>query len=188
MDNEMILLETEDAMQKATDYTLHEFSSVRTGKASPALVEGIDIHIQAYGTNMKLKSLASITTPDSRLICVTPFDPTTLRDIERGLKESKLGIMPAVDGKLIRLPIPELTGERRRDMVKMLKGMAEDGRVRIRAVRRDGMEALKKAEKDGSITEDDLRRGEEDIQELTDKYVKEIDIHMAKKEVEIMTV
>ena len=96
--------------------------------------------------------------------------------------------MPAVDGKLIRLPIPELTGERRRDMVKMLKGMAEDGRVRIRAVRRDGMEALKKAEKDGSITEDDLRKGEEDIQELTDKYVKEIDVHMAKKEVEIMTV
>ena len=184
----MFLLELEEAMKKACDYTLHEFSTVRTGKASPALVEGIDIHIQAYSSSMKLKQLALITTPDSRLIYVKPFDPSTVRDIERGLKEANLGINPSVDGNAIRLPIPEMSGDRRREMVKRMKGMAEDGKVRIRALRRDGMEAIKKAEKESAITEDDLARLEKEVQELTDKFVKEIDVHAAKKEQEILTV
>jgi ribosome recycling factor len=188
MDTEMFLMETEESMQKACDYTLHEFSSVRTGKASPSLVEGIDIHVSSYGSNMKLKQLAMITAPEPRLLYVKPFDPSTVKDIERGLREANIGINPAVDGHSIRLPIPEMNRERRMEMVKRVKGMGEDGKVRIRAVRRDSMEAVKKAQKDGSITEDDQQRMEKEIQELTDKFVKEIDVHITKKEAEIMTV
>lgn len=188
MDTDMYLLEVEEAMQKATEYTLHEFSTVRTGKASPSLVEGIDIYVNAYGSSMKLKQLALISTPEARLIYVKPFDPGTLKDIERGLKEANIGINPSVDGNAIRLPIPEMNKERRLEMVKRVKGMGEDGKVRIRAVRRDGMEGAKKAEKDSAITEDDLVRVEEEIQKLTDKYVKEIDSHIVKKEAEILTV
>lgn len=188
MDTEMFLLELEEHMQKACEYTLHEFSTVRTGKASPSLVEGIDIHVQAYNSSMKLKQLALISTPEPRLIYVKPFDPGTLRDIERGLKEANIGINPAVDGNAIRLPIPEMNQERRKEMVKRVKGMGEEGKVRIRAQRRDGMEAAKKAQKEGAVSEDDLERVEEEIQKLTDKYTKEIDVHVVKKEAEIMTV
>jgi ribosome recycling factor len=188
MDTEMFLLELEEAMQKACEYTLHEFSTVRTGKASPSLVDTIDIYVHAYGATSKLKQLAMITTPDSRMIYVKPFDPGTVKDIERGLKEANLGINPSIDGHAIRLPIPEMTGERRREMVKRMKGMAEDGKVRLRSVRRDGMEAIKKAEKDGSISEDDHVRLEEEVQKLTDRFVKEVDAHAVKKEAEILTV
>jgi ribosome recycling factor len=120
MDTEMFLLELEEAMQKACEYTLHEFSTVRTGKASPNLVDSIDIYVHSYGTTSKLKQLAMITTPDSRMIYVKPFDPGTVKDIERGLKEANLGINPSIDGHAIRLPIPEMTGERRREMVKRM--------------------------------------------------------------------
>lgn len=188
MDTQMFLLELDDHMQKACEYTLHEFSSVRTGKASPSLVEGIDIFVQSYGTSMKLKALALISTPEARLIYVKPFDPSTLRDIERGLKEANIGINPAIDGNSIRLPIPELNQERRKEMVKRIKEMAEEGKVRLRSQRRDAMESAKKAQKDGAITEDDRERVEGDIQKLTDKYVKEIDVHVVKKEAEVMTV
>jgi len=188
MDTDMFLLELEEHMQKTCEYTLHEFSTVRTGKASPSLVEGIDIEVQSYGSTMKLKQLALISTPEPRLIYVKPFDPGTLRDIERGLKEANIGINPAVDGNAIRLPIPELNKERRQEMVKRIKGMGEEGKVRIRGQRRDGMEAVKKAQKEGSISEDELHTIEEEIQKLTDKYVKEIDTHVTKKETEVMTV
>ena len=116
MSSDEILLETEAAMEKAVDYMSHEFASVRTGKASPALVENIDV--EAYGANMKLKQLALITTPEPRLLVIQPFDASTTKDIERAIKESKIGINPAVDGKIIRLPIPELSEERRKDLVK----------------------------------------------------------------------
>jgi ribosome recycling factor len=188
MDTEMHLLETEETMHKAVEYMIHEFAAVRTGKASPSLVEGIDIHVHSYGTSMKLKQLALISTPEPRLICITPFDPSTTQDIERGLRESKLGINPAVDGKLIRLPIPELSQERRKELVKVVKGMAEDAKVRVRGVRRDALEKVKKAQKDGKITEDDLTNMEEEVQKLTDNFVKEVDAHMVKKEAEIMAV
>lgn len=130
MDADTVLLETEEAMRKGVDFMNQEFAAVRTGKASPALVEGIDIHVQSYGSSMKLKQLAMINTPEPRLIVIQPFDPSTTQDIERGLKESKLGINPNVDGKNIRLPIPELSEERRRDLVKLAKQMAEEGRIR----------------------------------------------------------
>lgn len=188
METDVILLETEEAMEKAVDYVLHEMSTVRTGKASPALVENIDVSVQSYGSTMKLKELALIATPDSRLITVTPFDASVVGDIERALRESKIGINPAVAGKLIRLPIPELSQERRVDLTKVVKGMAEQGRVQVRSARRDGMDKLKAGHKDGSITEDNFHDMEGEVQKLTDKFVASIDRHLEHKEKDIMTV
>src|SRR6185295_7483850 len=170
MDPDEIILETEASMEKGVEYMQHEFAAVRTGKASPALVENIDV--EAYGSTMKLKQLALITTPEPRLLVIQPFDASTTKDIERAIKESKLGINPAVDGKIIRLPIPALSEERRKDLVKGVKQMAEEARVRVRSGRRDGIDALKKAHKDGSVTEDDLETYEKEIQKLTDGFVK----------------
>jgi len=186
MDPDEILLNTEESMEKAADYMAHEFSSVRTGKASPSLVEGIDV--EAYGSMMKLKQLALISTPEPRLLVITPFDASTVQAIEKALKESKLGIQPLVDGKIIRLPIPALSEERRRDLVKTLKHIAEETRVRIRAARRDGMESLKKGQKEGAITEDVLGTCEKEVQKLTDDYVKKVDDTFASKEADIMKV
>ncbi|HEY2342041.1 MAG TPA: ribosome recycling factor [Chthoniobacteraceae bacterium] len=184
MDPDEILLETESSMEKAFDYMTHEFAAVRTGKASPALVENLDV--EAYGASMKLKQLALITTPEPRLLVIQPFDAGTVRDIEKAIKESKLGINPATEGKLIRLPIPPLTEERRKDLVKGIKQMAEEARVRIRGARRDGIDVLKKAGKE--LSEDDLENYEKEIQKLTDQYVKKIDDSLAAKETDIMKV
>lgn len=186
MSADEILFEAEMAMEKSVDYMIHEFSSVRTGKASPALVENIDV--QAYGSAMKLKQLALITTPEPRLLVVQPFDAGTVRDIEKALKESKIGITPAVDGKIIRLPIPELSEDRRKDLVRSLRHMAEEARVRVRGNRRTAMDEAKKIEKAGQLTEDQLRDLEGDIQKLTDRFVKSIDDHIERKEAEVMKV
>jgi ribosome recycling factor len=183
-----IIKSATDAMTKAVEHTIHEFASVRTGKASPALVENVDVHVQSYGSHMKLKQLAMISTPEARLIRIEPFDPATIRDIERGIQESKLGLNPAIEGKVIRLPVPELSTERRQQMVKSIKQMAEESRVRVRSARRDALEALKKEQKDGGITEDELRRGEKEVQTITDKKIGEIDSHVTAKEKEVMTV
>lgn len=186
MSAEDTLFEAEVAMDKSVEYMVHEFSGIRTGKASPALVENIDV--EAYGSTMKLKAIALITAPESRLLVVQPFDASTIRDIEKALKESKIGIMPAVDGKIIRLPIPELSEERRKELAKAIRGMAEEARVRVRANRRSAMDDAKKLEKDGDITEDALRDLEGEVQKLTDRFVKSIDEHLARKEAEIMKV
>jgi ribosome recycling factor len=186
MNADDILLEAEDAMEKSVTYMMHEFSAVRTGKASPALVENIDV--EAYGANMKLKQLALITTPEPRLLVIQPFDAATVKDIERGLKESKIGITPQVDGKIIRLPIPELSEERRRDLVKGIRQMAEEARVRIRGHRRAGIDEAKKIKKEGTMTEDQLADLEDGVQKLTDQFIKNIDEHLAHKEAEIMKV
>ncbi|MGV3530987.1 MAG: ribosome recycling factor [Chthoniobacteraceae bacterium] len=186
MDPDEILLETEAAMEKAFEYMTHEFASVRTGKASPALVENIDV--EAYGTQMKMKQVAVISTPEPRMLMIQPFDGSTTKDIERAIKESKLGINPIVDGKLIRLPIPPLTEERRKDLVKGIKQMAEEARVRIRSSRRDGMDSMKKLQKEGTISEDDLGTYEKDIQKFTDAFVKRIDEAFDMKEADIMKV
>ena len=184
----MIVLECEDAMTKAVEFAIHEFAAVRTGKASPVLVENLDVEVMSYGSRMKLKQMAMISTPDSRLIRIEPFDSSTLRDIERAIRESKLGLNPAVEGKVIRLPIPELSQERRVQMVKIVKQMGEEAKVRVRSARREALESLKKAEKDGSITEDELHRDEKVVQTLTDKKVGEIDQHIISKEKDIITV
>jgi ribosome recycling factor len=181
-----ILFTAEEGMEKALDFMRHEFASVRTGKASPALVEGIDV--EAYGSTMKLKQLALITSPEPRLLVIQPFDLANAKPIEKAINESKIGITPSVDGKLIRLPIPELSEERRKDLVKTIKSMAEETRVRIRAARRHGMDAAKKMQKEGGITEDDLESAEAQIQKLTDKYVGDVDTQVASKEADIMRV
>lgn len=173
-------------MEKSVDYMVHEFSAVRTGKASPALVENVDV--QAYGSAMKLKQLALITTPEPRLLVVQPFDAGTVQDIERALKESKIGITPQVDGKLIRLPIPELSEERRKELVKSLGKMAEEARVRVRANRRTALDEAKKLKTSGELTEDGLRDLEGEVQKLTDRFVKSVDEHLERKEAEIMKV
>src|SRR5438067_6248590 len=151
MSRDDILLEAEMSMEKSVDYLVHEFSGVRTGKASPALVENIDV--QAYGSTMKLKQLALITTPESRLLVLQPFDAGTVQDIERALKESKIGITPAVEGKIIRLPVPELSEERRKELVRSLGKMAEEARVRVRGNRRSALDAAKKLKGGGDLTE-----------------------------------
>ena len=181
-----ILFEAEAAMEKAVDYMTHEFSGVRTGKASPALVENLDV--EAYGAQMKLKQLAVISAPEPRMLVIQPFDGQTTKDIERAIKESKIGINPHTEGKVIRLPMPELSEERRRDLVRTVKQMAEEARVRIRSHRREGIDESKKAQKGHEITEDDLRTLEKEIQVLTDKYVKKIDDAVSSKEADIMKV
>jgi ribosome recycling factor len=186
MDPDEIILETEATMEKGFEYMTHEFAAVRTGKASPALVENIDV--EAYGAVMKLKQLALITTPEPRLLVIQPFDTATVKAIEKAIKESKVGINPSVDGKLIRMPVPQLSEERRKDLVKTIKQMSEESRVRIRSARRDGIDSLKKAEKEGKITEDDLGSYEKEIQKVTDSFVKKIDEAFAVKEADIMKV
>ncbi len=186
MDPEETLLEAELTMEKGVDYMVHEFAAVRTGKASPAIVENIDV--EAYGSTMKLKQLALITTPEPRLLVIQPFDASTTKDIEKAIKESKIGINPSVDGKIIRLPIPPLSEERRRDFVKSIKQMAEEARVRVRSARRDALDALKKGQKEAKITEDQLGSFEKQIQKLTDGFVKKIDDALAAKEADIMKV
>jgi len=186
MDPDEILLETEASMEKGFEYMTHEFAAVRTGKASPALVENIDV--EAYGAQMKLNQLAIITTPEPRLLVIQPFDASTTKDIEKAIKESRIGINPAVDGKIIRLPIPQLSEERRKDLVKGVKQMGEEARVRIRSARREGIDLIKKAQKEGAISEDDLGSYEKEVQKLTDQFVKKIDEALAAKEADILKV
>ena len=186
MSAEDVLFEAEMTMEKSVDYMIHEFSGVRTGKASPALVENVDV--EAYGSSMKLKQLALITTPEPRLLVVQPFDASTVKEIEKALKESKIGITPLVDGKIIRLPVPELSEERRKDLVKSLRQMAEEARVRVRTNRRSAMDEAKKLQKSGDLTEDGLRDCESEVQKLTDRFVKSVDDHLERKETEIMKV
>ncbi|MEN8693893.1 MAG: ribosome recycling factor [Akkermansiaceae bacterium] len=188
MDSEEALMNVEDAMQKAVDYTTQEFTTIRTGKASPALVENLDVNVPSYGSVMKLKGLAVITTPEPRMLVISPFDPSTTEDIDKAIRESKLGLNPVNEGTKLRLPIPELSEERRVELVKSVKAMAEEGRVRIRASRKDGMDAGKKMKADNEITEDGQRDYEASVQDLTNKFVKQIDELVDAKEKEVMTV
>src|SRR3954463_10731200 len=186
MTAEEILFEAEETMEKSVDYLVHEFSTVRTGKASPALVENVDV--EAYGSAMKLKQLALITTPEPRLLVVQPFDASTVQNIEKALKESKIGITPAVDGKIIRLPIPELSEERRKELVRALGKMAEEARVRVRTNRRTALDEAKKLKASGGLTEDQLHDVEGEVQKLTDRFIKSVDDHLKHKEAEVMKV
>lgn len=188
MDIEFTMLELEEAMQKSLDFTISDYTSIRTGKANPSMVEGVEIHVNAYGMNMKLRQLANITTPEPRMIVVEPFDFSNMKDIERGIRESRLGFNPVTYGKILRLPVPELTQERRKEMVKILKEKSEDGKIRLRGLRRDAVEAVRKAEKASAITEDDLKGAEKTIQDYTDKFIKELEAATAKKEAEVMQV
>jgi ribosome recycling factor len=186
LDPDEILMNAEEGMEKAVDYMTHEFAAIRTGKASPALVENIDV--MCYGTVMKLKQCAAISSPEPRMLVLDAFDPGTVQAIEKAINESKIGISPVVAGKIIRLPIPALSEERRRDLVKTCKNIAEETRVRIRGARREGMDGLKKAKNEGSITEDDIKNYEKDVQKLTDDFVKKVDEAFTAKDADIMKV
>ncbi len=173
-------------MQAAEQHTLHEFSSIHTGKASPAMVEGV--MVEAYGGMMRLKECAAITTPDSRMITVQPWDKSLLRPIEKAIQLANIGINPAVDGSLVRLPLPDLTRERRQELVKVIHRLAEDGRVSIRNARRDALDAVKKQEKAGALSQDEARRLEKEAQGHTDKFIKDIADHVAHKEKDLLHV
>ncbi len=186
MTPEDILLEAEEKMMKSEQVIQHEFAGVRTGKASPALVE--NIMVEVYGSQMRIRELAGITTPEPRVILIQPWDASTVTAIEKAIQKSNLGVNPAVQGKVIRIVLPELSQERRIELDKLVKKMAEDGRVAIRNVRREALEHLKRILKEHKISEDDYKVYEKEIQKLTDDYIKKIDVHLAKKEKEIMTV
>lgn len=181
-----ILLEAEEKMEKTEQVVQHEFSGVRTGKASPALVE--NIMVEVYGSHMRIRELAGITTPEPRMIMIQPWDMNSVHPIEKAIQKSNIGINPSVQGKFIRVVLPELSQERRQEFVKVVRKMAEDGRVAVRHVRRDAMEALKKEKAAGKIPEDDEKHAEKELQKLTDSYIAKIDQHLNHKEKEIMTV
>jgi ribosome recycling factor len=186
MTTDDFLLEAEDKMSKTEQVVVNEFAGVRTGKASPALVENIQVEV--YGAMMRIREVAGITTPEARTLAITPWDANSLHAIEKGILKANVGLTPTIQGKVIRIFFPELSQERRQEFVKIIRKMAEDGRVAIRHVRRDAMDLLKKHAHDSGITEDDVEHAEKELQKLTDEYSKKIDAHVAAKEKEIMTV
>lgn len=180
------LTDIELAMQNAVDATKRAFNTIRTGRANVSLLD--KIMVDYYGSPTPLKSLANITTPDASTLMVQPFDPSSLSDIERSISMSDVGLVPNNDGKLIRLNIPPLTSERRKEFVKVAGKYAEEGRVSVRNVRRDGLDVFKKQEKDSEISEDELRDLQDEVQTLTAKYTAQIDQALKAKEEDIMTV
>jgi ribosome recycling factor len=173
-------------MDKSVETAAHEFTTVRTGRASAALLDRIEVDY--YGTPTPLKQLATINVPEPRMLTIQPYDPSSVKSIERAIQESDLGLTPSNDGKIIRLPIPQLTEERRKELVKVVRGLAEEGRVAIRNVRRDVMHHLKELVKAGDVGDDAERRAEERVQKLTDDHVARIDDLLKHKEAEIMEV
>ncbi len=178
--------EIEKRMRASIDALKRQLTGLRTGRASVNLLD--PVHVNAHGAKMPLNQLATISTPEARMITVQVWDKSLAGAVERGIREANLGINPMMDGTLIRLPIPPLTAERRLELVKLGRGYAEDSRVAVRNARREGMELLKKLEKDGKMNEDDHRKNSAKVQELTDKIIKEIDSLFAVKEVEIQKV
>ncbi len=179
-----VLDKTKVEMGKAVEYCKSQISKVRTGRATASLLDGITF--EYYGAQTPLSQGASISVPDARTIIVQPFDRTTLSAIEKSIQAADLGFNPQNDGNIIRIPVPPLTEERRKEFVKMCKKFAEEGRVAVRNVRRDQIDTLKKLEKGKTITEDERKRGEDDIQKQTDNFIKEVDNFLAKKEKELM--
>ena len=183
---EDFLADAKRRMDKSIEATHHEFNSIRTGRASPALLDRVTIDY--YGTPTPLKSLASISAPEPRLLVVQPFDPGAIKNIERAVQESDLGLTPSNDGKVVRLPIPALTEERRKDLVTVVRRVAEEGKVAIRNVRRDVMQHLKELVVNGDVGDDEERRAEQQVQKITDDHTKSIDDLLKVKEAEIMEV
>src|SRR5262245_38998219 len=183
---EDFLADAKRRMDKSIEATHNEFNSIRTGRASPALLDRVTIDY--YGTPTPLNTLASISAPEARLLVVQPYDPGAIKNIERAIQESDLGLTPSNDGKLVRLPIPALTEERRKDLVKVVRGLAEDHRVAVREIRRDVMKHLKELVDKGEVGADEEHRAEERAQKLTDEHTKQIDELLKHKEAEVMEV
>lgn len=185
-DIELLLEETQESMDTAIEAMKKTFAGIRTGKASPALVEGL--MVEYYGAQTRLRDIASITAPELRLLVIQPWDQAAVKSIEKAILASSLGISPVTDGRVIRLPIPELSEERRKDLSRLVHKRAEEARVEIRALRRDANEAAKKAQKAAKITEDELAAMTKDIQELTDASIEQVDVLLGKKDAELMQV
>ena len=176
----------ERRMRGALEAVRTQFATIRTGRANPAILDRIEVEV--YGSRMPLRSVANVSVPEPRLLSVTPFDPNSLRPIERAIERSEVGLNPQNDGKIIRLPIPELTEERRRELIRLARSMAEEGRVSVRNVRRDELRDVSELRKMGEISQDDERRAEAELQKLTDDYVDRIDGALADKESELLEV
>ena len=183
---DQVLKESEEKMAKSEAAMMHEFEGVRTGKANPALVE--NLMVDAYGSSMRMRDMAGITAPETRMILIQPWDVSTVDAIAKAIQAANLGFNPSIDGKIIRITLPELSKERRLEFVKSIKKMTEDARVAIRHVRRDTLQGLKDEQKKGDITEDDLSHAEKEVQKLTDDFIKKIDGHLSHKEDVIMKV
>jgi ribosome recycling factor len=183
MITKQLLKEVEDEMKKAIEATKREFAELRSGRASPKMVEGIRVNY--YGTLTLLKEISTISVPEARMIVINPYDPTSLKEIEKAILQSDLGINPINDGKIIRLIVPPLSEERRQELIKIVKKVAEEGKVSIRTIRRNGKDKIKELEKEKKISEDDRFKVEEELQKLTDKYTKEIDRLLEEKEKEL---
>lgn len=181
-----IIDDVKKRMDKVIEQTQKEFATIRTGRANPAILDRVEV--EAYGSRMPLNQVAMISVPESRMIVVQPYDKTTIGPIEKAIQIADIGINPSNDGTVIRLAIPPLTEERRKELVKVAKKAAEEMKIPVRNIRRDGNEALKKLEKESAITEDDNKKGQNDIQKLTDQYIAKIDELLAQKEKEIMEV
>jgi ribosome recycling factor len=181
-----LIKDAETRMDKSVEHARTEFNTVRTGRASAALLDRIQIDY--YGTQTPLKQLATINAPEARLLTVQPFDPGSIKAIEKAIQESELGLTPSNDGKIIRLPIPQLTEERRKELVKVVRNLAEGHRVAVREIRRDAMRHLKELVVNGEVGDDDERRAEDRVQKLTDEHTKQIDEQLKHKEAEIMEV
>jgi ribosome recycling factor len=183
---EKILEEAGERMEKSLGAFRRDLAGIRTGRATTALLDSV--RVDAYGQKMPLNQVASVSVPESRVILVQPWDRTIVSDVEKAIHKSDLGLVPNTDGNVIRLVIPQLTEERRHDLVKIVRKQAEEARVSVRNIRRDANDSLKKAQKDGTISEDDSHKAMDEVQELTDKYVEEIDKTLKSKEDEIMEV
>ena len=183
---ENIIPETKKLMEKAITSMNHDFASVRTGKAAPGLVEGI--MVEYYGTQTRMKDLAGITAPEPRLLVIQPWDQNAVKAIEKVIRASDLGISPISDGRVIRLPIPELSEERRKDMTKLVKKRSEEARVEIRNARRDANDAIKQAQKASEITEDEMKSKTDEVQKMTDKMIEQVNKILEDKEKELMMV
>ncbi|WP_027186491.1 ribosome recycling factor [Desulfovibrio inopinatus] len=183
---EEILMDAEDRMEKALSSLDREFSRLRTGRASTALLDGIKVDY--YGTPTPIDQLASLSTPDSRTVTIQPWDKSAFAAVEKAILKSDLGLTPVNDGKIIRIGIPPLTEDRRRELVKVAKKYTEEAKVAVRNIRRDANESLKKKKNDKEISEDDMHKGQDEVQKLTDAYVKKSDDALATKEKEIMEI
>src|SRR3984957_16509707 len=181
-----LLGDARERMTKSLESTQHEFSSVRTGRASPALLERVVVDY--YGAQTPLSQLSTISAPEARLITVQPYDKSSIKAIEKAINESDVGLNPSNDGNVVRLVVPELTEERRRELVKVVRGLAEEGRVSIRNVRRDTMQHLRELKSDGEASSDDEHRAEVELQKLTDGRISELDGVLKTKEEEILAV
>lgn len=181
-----IQTETERKMQKSLETVTHELAGIRSGKATPALLDSLKV--EAYGQKTPLNQVASVSAPDPKMLLVQPWDKTIAGNIVKAIQTSEMGFNPQVDGNVIRIPVPPLSEDRRRELVKVCKKIAEDGKVAVRNIRRDAIEHLKKAEKDKQISQDDEHKGADQVQKLTDKYSNEIDALVVRKEKEIMAV